>query len=102
MKRKEVFKAKNEIVGSDSKMTEEKWIQSAVKKKGALRSDVRDRYGKKGFTQRGTIKQDKLKQMSREKTKHGHPTKASRRARLALTLGKLRKKKGKKRKKKRK
>lgn len=93
MKRKEIFRAKNEIIGSDKMSQDEKWIQKAVKKKGALRQDVRQRYGDKGFTQKGTIRQDKLEHISKEKTKAGKPTKASRRARLALTLGKLRKKK---------
>jgi len=61
-----------------------KWIQRAVKRKDALREYVRSHYGKAGFTERGTIKVDVLRELSRKKGKIGQ------RARLALTLRKLR------------
>jgi len=61
-----------------------KWIQKAVKKKDALREYVQRHYGKAGFTERGTIKVEVLRELSRRKGKVGQ------RARLALTLRKLR------------
>jgi len=61
-----------------------KWIQHAVKKKDALREYVRKHYGEKGFTEHGTIKVEVLRELSRKKGKIGQ------RARLALTLRKLR------------
>jgi len=61
-----------------------KWIQHAVKKKDALREYVRRHYGEKGFTERGTIKVEVLRELSERKGKVGQ------RARLALTLRKLR------------
>jgi hypothetical protein len=60
-----------------------RWIQRAVKRKGALRQTVRRRYGSRGFTRRGTIKAEVLHKLSKEKGVTG------RRARLALTLRKL-------------
>lgn len=60
------------------------WIQRAIKRKGALRRTVRRIYGPKGFTARGTIKVSVLKELAKRKGVTG------RRARLALTLRKLR------------
>jgi len=62
-----------------------KWIQKAIKKPGSLRAYVKREYGSKGFTKRGTIKTSVLRELSKKKTVTG------RRARLALTLRKLRK-----------
>jgi len=62
-----------------------RWIQSAVKNKGALRRYVRRVYGKEGFTERGTIKVSVLRELAKK------PGKTGKRARLALTLRKLRK-----------
>jgi len=62
----------------------EKWIQRAIKKKGALREYVLKKYGKKGFTSRGTIKVSVLKELAEKGGTIG------KRARLALTLRKLR------------
>jgi len=62
-----------------------KWIQKAIKKEGALRRTVRRRYGSKGFTSRGTIKVSVLRELAEEKGVTG------KRARLALTLRRLRK-----------
>ena len=61
-----------------------RWIQHAVKKKDALREYVRKHYGKAGFTERGTIKVEVLRELAERKGKVGQ------RARLALTLRKLR------------
>ena len=61
-----------------------KWIQKAVKKKDALREYVQRRYGKAGFTERGTIKMKVLRELAEKKGKNGQ------RARLALTLRKMR------------
>jgi len=62
-----------------------KWIQHAVKKRDVLREYVRRHYGERGFTEQGTIKVEVLRELSRKKGKVGQ------RARLALTLRKLRK-----------
>lgn len=56
------------------------WIQKAIKKKGALRKELGVKKGKK-------IPAKKLKSAAKKKGKLGQ------RARLAETLGKLRKKK---------
>jgi len=64
-----------------------KWISKAVKKEGALRQTVRRRFGKRGFTDRGTIKVKILRKLAKEAGKTG------KRAKLALTLRGLRKKK---------
>ena len=61
-----------------------RWIQKAVKKKGALRRTVKRRFGKRGFTKKGTIKVSVLRDLANEKGVTG------KRARLALTLRKLR------------
>lgn len=76
----------------------ELWIQDAVKPKreGKYRESVRRRYGKKGFTQRGTIKQEVIAKDVKKKGKVG------KQARLAKTLKGLGKKKKRKRKRKRK
>lgn len=68
-----------------SKMAREYWIQKAIKKPGALRQYVKRKYGRKGFTRRGTIKVSILRDLANE------PGKIGKRARLALTLRKLRK-----------
>ncbi len=60
---------------------EEKWIQGAIKKPGALRKSMKVKEGKK-------IPKEKL-----EKAAEGGNTKKAKRARLALTLAKLRNKK---------
>jgi len=62
-----------------------RWIRRAIKKRGSLRNYVKRKYGKRGFTKRGTIKVDVLQKLSKKKGKVG------KRARLALTLKKLRK-----------
>jgi len=61
-----------------------KWIQHAVKKKDVLREYVKRKYGEKGFTERETIKVEVLRELAKQKGKIGQ------RARLALTLRKLR------------
>lgn len=65
-------------------MRRKRWIQKAIKKKGALRRYVKRKYGKRGFTERGTIRVSVLRSLSKRKGTIG------RRARLALTLRKLR------------
>jgi len=62
------------------------WIQEAIRKPGALRAYVKRKYGKKGFTSKGTIKVSILRDLANE------PGKIGRRARLALTLRRLRRK----------
>jgi len=62
-----------------------RWIQKAIKRKGALRAYVRRKYGNKGFTKRGTIKVSILRKLAHK------PGKIGKRARLALTLRNLRK-----------
>jgi hypothetical protein len=62
-----------------------RWIQKAVKKPGAMRSYVKRKYGKKGFTEKGTIKKDILQKLAKRKDTVG------KRARLALTLHRVRK-----------
>jgi len=62
-----------------------RWIQEAIKKPGALRAYIKRRYGKRGFTERGTIKTKILRRLAKKKGRIG------KRARLALTLKKLRK-----------
>jgi hypothetical protein len=57
-----------------------KWIQEAIKKPGSLRKELHVKKGKK-------IPKAKLKKAAKAKGKEG------KRARLAETLGKLRKKK---------
>jgi len=76
-----------------------KWIQRAIKEEGALRDYVKDRWGKKAFTEKGTIK---LKYINRiiEDYKRGKVSETTyRRALLAKTLRKLARKRKKKKKK---
>ena len=60
------------------------WIQKAIKKPGSLRAYVKRKYGKRGFTEKGTIRVEVLRRLK----KHKNPT-IRRRAVLALTLRKL-------------
>jgi len=60
------------------------WIKKAIAKPGALRRTVMQKYGKAGFTERGTIKTEVLKEMAKDGL-------MGKRARLALTLRGLRK-----------
>ena len=65
---------------------DEYWIQEAIKNPGALRRYVKRVYGEEGFTKRGTIKTEVLRELL------NHPNETiRRRAQLALTLRKLRK-----------
>jgi hypothetical protein len=66
-------------------MVKRYWIQKAVKRKGALRQHMKRKYGSKAFTSKGTIKREYLEKEAKEKGTIG------KRARLALTLRKLRK-----------
>jgi hypothetical protein len=59
------------------------WIQEAIQRKGALRRKVYQRYGRAGFTDRGTIKRDVLTELAAEKGTTG------KQARLAMTLRKF-------------
>ncbi len=61
-------------------MAEKKWIQDAIKNKGSLRKELHIKKGKK-------IPKAKLEKAAKVKGKEG------KRARLAITLSKLRKKK---------
>jgi hypothetical protein len=68
---------------------EKKWIQKAVnpKHEGALREEVKERFGKKGFTEEGTIKKAVLVDLSHDTSKlTGHTTKTAERARFALNV----------------
>lgn len=68
-----------------------KWIQGATKEgcRGSLTKDVRQRYGKKGFTARGTIKKSVLTELSQDKNmRTGKTTKVARKARMALNIRK--------------
>jgi hypothetical protein len=62
-----------------------KWIQKAIKKPGALRAYMKRKYGSKAFTSRGTIKREYLEKEAKQ------PGTIGKRARLALTLRRLRK-----------
>lgn len=62
-----------------------RWVQHAVEKPGALRRQVRSRYGDKGFTDDGTIRVEVLRKLSHVKGVTG------KRANLALTLRELNK-----------
>ena len=66
---------------------DKRWIQKAIKKPGALRAYVRRVYGDRGFTRDGKIRMDILRALAKRRDRIG------RRARLALTLRKLGKKK---------
>lgn len=61
-----------------------KWIKEAIKKPGALRATVQRRYGKRGFTKKGTIKPEIKRKLAKE------PGVTGKRARLSLTLQRLR------------
>lgn len=61
-----------------------RWIQEAVKRPGRLRRYVARVYGREGFTQRGTIRVEVLREIAKRKDGLG------RAARLALTLRRLR------------
>ena len=66
----------------------EYWIQEAIERPGSLRAYVRRKYGERGFTRspktgRKIIKPEILKRLSKKKGTIG------RKARLALTLRKL-------------
>jgi hypothetical protein len=68
----------------------ERWIQKAVKRKGALTAYVKRKYGMAGFTispktKRLMIKPELLRKLAKRKDRIG------KRARLALTLRRLRK-----------
>jgi hypothetical protein len=60
------------------------WIQKAVKRKGALRAHMKRKYGSKAFTSKGTIKREYLEKEAKE------PGTTGKRARLAITLRKIR------------
>ena len=67
-----------------------KWIQSAHLKKGALRNYIKRKFGKEGFTKQGTIKVSILRQLAKDPNV---TEKTRKRAKTALTLRKLRKEK---------
>ncbi len=72
-------------------MSNRQFIQKAKLKKGALRKEVSRIHGKKGFTERDTIKVSILRDMSKKRNKQTNRlTKNAKRARFALTLRKLR------------
>lgn len=60
------------------------WIKNAKLKKGSLKRTVRQEFDNKGFTDRGTIKVSALQKLAKR------PGKTGRRARLALTLRRIR------------
>ncbi len=59
------------------------WISEAIEKPGSYRASVKRRYGKRGFTERGTIKREIIVRDSKKKGRLG------KQARLAKTLKKL-------------
>jgi len=59
------------------------WIREAIEKPGSYRASVRRRYGKAGFTSKGTIKQEIIASDAKKKGRLG------KQARLARTLRKL-------------
>lgn len=61
----------------------EYWIQDAIQHPGSYRASIYRRYGKAGFTETGTIRQDIIAEDSRKKGKLG------KQARLARTLRKV-------------
>ncbi len=63
----------------------ERWIQDVIKRPGRLRAYVRRVYGKEGFTQRGTIPVEVLRELAKRKDSIGQA------ARLALRLREFRK-----------
>jgi hypothetical protein len=60
------------------------WIQEAIESPGSYRASVYRRYGKAGFTRRGTIKPEIIERDAKKSGRIG------RQARLAKTLRKLR------------
>lgn len=76
---------KRRRLGRRRRRASRKWIKSAIKRPGALRATVQRRFGARGFTDRGTIKRSVLTRLSKEGGKTGQ------RARLAITLNKIRK-----------
>jgi len=73
----------NKSILTEGKKKDKKWIQKAIEKKGSLRTAA-SKAGK--ITSRGTIDSEWLRQQASKNTKTG------KRARLALTLKKLKKK----------
>ena len=61
-----------------------RWIHGAIKRPGRLRRYVARVYGDKGFTQKGTIRVEVLREIAKRKDGLG------RAARLALTLRRFR------------
>lgn len=72
---------------SNAARAPKKWIKRAIKHKGALHRNVQSRYGRRGFTKRGTIKPTVLTKLARE------PGIVGRRARFAKELRGFRKRK---------
>ncbi len=62
-----------------------KFIKRAIRKPGSLTATVRQKFGPRGFTKRGTIRVSVLRKLAAK----GGP-KTRKRAGLALTLRKLR------------
>lgn len=60
------------------------WIHEAIEKPGSYRASVKRRYGSRGFTSRGTIKQEIIARDAKKKGRIG------KQARLARTLKHLR------------
>jgi len=63
---------------------DDRFIQKAIKKPGSLRRIVSRRFGKKGFTEQGNIKQEVVSELAKE------PGKVGKKARLAKTLRRIR------------
>jgi hypothetical protein len=57
-----------------------RWIQKAIKKPGALRAYVKRYFGEEGFTKSGRIKASVLRELAKRNDRIG------KRARLAITL----------------
>lgn len=82
------------------KKAKKKWIQRAIEEEGSLTDYVKRRWGKEGFTKKGTIKVKILNQIIRDYKQGKVSLLTYRRAILAKNLKKIAKKKKKKRKKK--
>jgi hypothetical protein len=65
-------------------MAKGEWIQDAIRHPGRLRAYVQRVYGEEGFTQKGTIRVEVLRELARRKDGIG------RAAKLALRLKKIR------------
>lgn len=63
------------------------WIQQAIKNPGSLRQYVSRKYGRRGFTKKGAIKVSILRRIAKD-TRVSNKVRS--RARLALTLRRLR------------